>query len=345
MSTTKPTNSSAATATPLSTSHTAAMGKMSHNSIVLLRQPYKNIIKWISHVDKNILCYWILKSNITLQQVDKIRNDCAITQLAFDPNKYCDCVYILSSEIKEIDFVLQQYMDLLKGNISLPLLPGDIDDDEFVFSCGGIVSKYDLQKDHDCNDSEKDMESIENTSDAGDGTEKLETSTRKKESNNKVSKTLSPPTRKGSIAGFFSDVFGGLHNASEGEGDENIGGVSLQRDESNESHAFGDDTAGVGNSIFRSLYGSTNTKGGGVDGEHVVSHASTLSELNKLCLKPFDDEENEEDDGSDDDIANPNIETDESDGESDTKKDDESAKSKLAENINSKKGGFLRGWL
>ncbi len=118
---------------------------------VILRQPYNRIVKWVSHKEMNIFCYWILKSDMTPQKVEEMERERnglglhneldgvvidgegnvskTIGSHVDDPGKYCDCVYLVSEYTEEIELVFSSYLELIRHRAP-PLLPGDEPDDE-----------------------------------------------------------------------------------------------------------------------------------------------------------------------------------------------------------------------
>jgi hypothetical protein len=252
---------------------TTDSGNNNHNNnVVIIRQPYNRIIKWVTHIDKNILCYWILKTSYTIIQINKIRSDCVDKNITFDPNRYCDCVYIVSNEIYEIDFLLKTNMDMLKGVIKIPLLPGDIDDD--VLATGNMYEEG-------CN---------------------YDSPIKTNSQTNKMEEKSNTPQRRSSTFGALFNVFNGL---SEDGHEANAGAIELQKDIT--STSFGDDTTGIHNSVFKGVYGVSNS---GNNNPSSVNHRTSLADLHKqldeLALHSFEDLEYDNDESDDERESNNN---------------------------------------
>ena len=77
------------------------------SSSSLLRQPYENILRFNTFEEHNILCYYIVKESVNLSSV-KYDSSSSTDLLA----KYCDCVYIVSPAVSEIEFLLETHMRL-----------------------------------------------------------------------------------------------------------------------------------------------------------------------------------------------------------------------------------------
>jgi hypothetical protein len=101
--------------------------------LVILRHPYKRIVKWIAYRDKHIFCYWVLKQHLTLRDVEiqqqkdmdeaKANNKLYSIETDFDATIYCDCVYLVTPQCAELEYLVRSYVQLLK-NDSLPKLKG-----------------------------------------------------------------------------------------------------------------------------------------------------------------------------------------------------------------------------
>jgi hypothetical protein len=122
---------------------------------VIFRLPYKRIVKYVSHEEMNIFTFWILKDTVRLEDLQELTRHLSTTRgenlregveeresvsggeeedemnetLGFDPNQYCDCIYLVTESVREISFLFESYFKLCKDQVP-PLLPGDVPDEE-----------------------------------------------------------------------------------------------------------------------------------------------------------------------------------------------------------------------
>lgn len=145
------------------------------NPPVILRLPYNRIVKYVSHIDMNIFMFWSLKDGVQLSDIVKQfqnkpsnENISSISEndqenvdgetgekgeggegedLGFDPNQYCDCIYLVTEYVKEIQFLFETYFKMVKYQIP-PCLPGDTldDDDQDDFSQFGSFDESSPEK-------------------------------------------------------------------------------------------------------------------------------------------------------------------------------------------------------
>jgi hypothetical protein len=119
---------------------------------IILRQPYNRIVKWSCHPDMNIFCFWVLKEKHQLrdvlalfqqqdevaeeeeeeeeeEEVDEEARAAAALPADFDPSDYCDCIYLVTEEAEEVDFLVRCNVNMLQSG-EPPLLPGDSPDEQ-----------------------------------------------------------------------------------------------------------------------------------------------------------------------------------------------------------------------
>lgn len=115
---------------------------------IILRQPYNRIVKWSCHPDMHIFCFWVLKEKYHLRdvlalfqldqddteedegegEVDEETRAAAKLPADFDPSDYCDCIYLVTEEAEELDFLVRCNVNMLQTG-EPPLLPGDTPDE------------------------------------------------------------------------------------------------------------------------------------------------------------------------------------------------------------------------
>lgn len=266
---------------------------------VIMRHPYRRIIKWVTLPDKHIFTYWVIKPNVTLadleefqeQQRAKLRGtrgggsgdgdsdgdgDEDVGQLGeLDAQQFCDCVYLVTSQVKELDYLVKSYVEASTG--TPPVLPGATDDllpmkvaafDRSSRAKTAASSNDDDDDDDrhggngDNSDEEGGVHDDSSDSDSSDGGGRRAKATKSKKA---AGGTVAPPIptaetaqkpRVGRLSLFFSSL-GGDGLGQTGSGISGGGG------DGGEEH-FGDDTAAVTNSWFRNMYkADAPTKKGG----------------------------------------------------------------------------------
>lgn len=275
---------------------------------VIMRHPYRRIIKWVTLPDKHIFTYWVIKPHVTLadleefqeQQRAKLRGtrgrghsgdgdsdggsdadgdgDDEGGQLGeLDAQQFCDCVYLVTSQVKELDYLVKSYVEASTG--TPPVLPGATDDllPMKVAAFGRssraktAASSNDDDDDHRGGNSDEEGGVHDDSSSDGDSSDGGNGGGRRAKKAAKTKKaaggTVAPPIptaetaqkpRVGRLSLFFSSLGGdGLGQTGSG-----IGGSG--GDGGGEEH-FGDDTAAVTNSWFRNMYkaDAPTKKGGG----------------------------------------------------------------------------------
>eukprot|EP00605_Chrysophyceae_sp_TOSAG23-4_P002016 GSChrysophyteH1.ASY1.ANO1.2231.1 assembled CDS len=101
--------------------------------LVILRHPYKRIVKWIAYRDKHIFCYWVLKKAVSLTDVEMAKKEeverahregrAYKVETDFDASVYCDCAYLVTPSCAELEYLVRSYVAMLK-NDTLPKLKG-----------------------------------------------------------------------------------------------------------------------------------------------------------------------------------------------------------------------------
>ena len=335
--------------------------------LIILRHPYKRIVKWIAYRDKHIFCYWAVKPGMTLKDIEeKQQKDMMLAQAAgriykpetdFDATPYCDCIYLVTPSCAELEYLVRSYVAMLKAD-TMPKLRGATGEllppepNELMF--GNLAEKLGVKLNSDC------------SMGAGTGTG---TGTGTADNNNNVvatpfaskeeKKVTPPPARRKSRFGALFSALGGFggsesptqpDSSSSSSHDDTATGTSKKDD--NESGTFpsyisggsgigsdsgsdedkaggggagsrsgggyGDDCAGVKNSLFRNVYTPTirrrSLKAGAITatGAHMVyddnddegipsqiQFAASMSELQRLTSEKFSDSEGEESNAED----------------------------------------------
>ncbi len=143
----------------------------------------------------------------------------------FDTKKFCDCVYLVTSQVKEMEYLVRSYVEAIADQT--PALPGALDE---------LLPP-----------SSKPKEAVkEKADDEDDFDDRLE------QANQKLREEKAPQKRsRVSRIGFFFQALGGgdtTTNASSGSG--------LNGDTGDE--IYGDDTAAVSGSFFQSAFKKAN---------------------------------------------------------------------------------------
>lgn len=83
------------------------------------RHPYKRIIKWVTHIEQHIFTYWVIKPGTSLLDLEEYQE--ANRGTPFDTQKFCDCVYLVTPQVKELDYLVKSYVEAAAG--VAPALP------------------------------------------------------------------------------------------------------------------------------------------------------------------------------------------------------------------------------
>jgi hypothetical protein len=252
---------------------------------VIMRHPYRRIIKWVTLPDKHIFTYWVIKPNVTMadleefqdQQRRKLRrqneehhsddnqthsrysedgDDDAIdasqaTGLVgeYDAQQFCDCVYLVTSQVKELDYLVKSYVESVTGHA--PVLPGASDD-----LLPAKVHLSSSNRRHRTKEGGQDEEDKEDSEDDEHGRKQaaLEMNAATQVPPIPTAETAKKP-RVGRLSLFFSSL------GSDGLGHSGSGMTTNAQDDDEENgpgqmgeEHFGDDTAAVSNSWFRNMY-------------------------------------------------------------------------------------------
>ena len=237
---------------------------------VLMRHPYKRIIKWLTYQDKHIFTYWVIKPHISYHDLEEYQES---NLEDFNAKKFCDCVYLVTAQVAELEYLVRSYVEALSNHPpALPGATGDLLPLEMSKQSASIL-----------------LPSSENSE--------------PQESSKSVKNIDQPVKSKG---GRFSTFFSALRiNQSDGNSAVQTGSGLTDIEACDE--IYGDDTVGVGKSMFQSVY-----KRGNTDNQRIISHqsddelipssvqyAASMSELKRLAeAQGFSDsEEEEESDG------------------------------------------------
>eukprot|EP01038_Epipyxis_sp_PR26KG_P004377 gene4377-6192_t len=265
----------------------------------VMRHAYKRIVKWIAHTEKHIFTYWVIKPTVSFSEMEESQQN---QKGEFDPRPYCDCVYLVSPQVREIEYLVKSYVQCSNGTpASLPgasneLLP--------------------------VNKSYSNDISIKDSKDNGNA-----------ELNPKENSGNNNATRKPNRLSVFFGALGGYDEPSSTSGTPTgkrvATGSGLDHNSANvESEVYGDDSPGITNSLFKNMYNITSpTRKKRADSDDSdeqnksmsylpagIQYASTMSELKRVAEESqFSDSEdggsssdnnsksNSEDDDDDDD--------------------------------------------
>jgi hypothetical protein len=256
---------------------------------VIMRHSYKRIIKWVTHADKHIFTYWVIKPNISISQIEEYQEE--HEGEVVDTRQFCDCVYLVTSQVREVEFLVKSYIEAITD--IPPHLPGADGD---LLPPKRLGTHEETEKVEKPVEEEQDEESDENDEE-GPAPSKA-------------------PRRRLSV---FFNALGGAD--SFGQNVSTGSGLASRANETS-SDIFGDDTAAVSNSFFRGMYkanatGAKKTKRGSfiVQGNPEldedasinripanVTYAASMSELKRLAEEAeFSDKEDDDSEEGDND--------------------------------------------
>lgn len=120
------------------------------NELTILRHPYKRIVKWVAYREKHIFNYWTIKQDVSLRDIEEAQQ-AAIAEAAhdgrdydveedFDATPYCDCIYLVTPNCAELEYLVRSYVALLKYD-RYPSLAGATDE----LLSPGIPEWYSIQ--------------------------------------------------------------------------------------------------------------------------------------------------------------------------------------------------------
>lgn len=90
------------------------------NERTIMLHSYSKILKYKAYSDQNIFIYWVLKRTVDPSLVYEAAMQ---DGEAFNPDIYCDKVYIVADSCSEIEFLVQSYV-AIETDCKRPLLPG-----------------------------------------------------------------------------------------------------------------------------------------------------------------------------------------------------------------------------
>jgi hypothetical protein len=320
----------------------------SSSSTIQMRHPYKRIIKWISYPDKHIFTYWILKPKVSLADIEDYQEEALakaekagknkeISSQEIDTKRFCDCVYLVTSQVKELEYLVKSCVEALANHPpALPDAKDELLSPLHSSTTNGISSLSSSQQPPST--IAKKGSSADNNN--GANREKLKSRVSRiglffnalgmKGSSNNNKKEVKQDRRKGDHHEEEQEAAAAYGNEdSEGdqptedddeaiEEDGIVGGTGLNEN-SGTDEIYGDDTAGVSGSVFQSVYknlGNSATspiKEGDDDDSDAsiekippaIKYAASMSELKRLAeeqnFSDNDDEdlsEKEDEDGS-----------------------------------------------
>jgi hypothetical protein len=338
------------------------MASSADGSPIVMRHAYKRMIKWISFPDKHIFTYWIIKPNVSLADIEDYQEEHENTGIKdLDTKKFCDCVYLVTSQVKELEYLVKSYVEAVGANIE-PALPGAEDEllPPTLRKAGGVATTSVFSPNRGAAQSQQSQSQSQ---------EKDKTEFKEK-----------AKSRVSRIGLFFNALGGGGGGGNHTSHDEDDGSHTNNHNNNNNSqnaHAgsgmnqedtgddiYNDDVAGIGGSLFQSVYknmgkGSTNTNSSSSAGGKLgsvfapvvqedeedsdaikeekippsIQYAASMSELKRMAEEQNfsdssdgenDGEEEEDDDESDEDDEDEDDEEEEENGGSDSNNNEDS---------------------
>ena len=280
---------------------------------VIIRHSYKRIIKWIGHPDKHIFTYWVIKSDVTLSDIERYQEQ---LKGEFDARPFCDCIYLVSGQVRELEYLVHSYVQSTRDvppclpgapeELQTPPLLGPSSDGAGAGAGAGRSS--------------------ESGSAGGNGGDAAGAGSGAAEEHSSRPQMMH---KRSSRLGVFLSALGssgganGATRVTTAAGTEGIGLAGDPAVDCGEV-GYGDDTAMVGNSVFKNMYSKSGDRGrggrgggsrggrGGVDEvdedgslSHIpqrVKYASDMSELQRIASESrfSDEEEDDDDDGGED---------------------------------------------
>lgn len=289
---------------------------------VIMRHPYKRIIKWITYPDKHIFAYWVIKSDVSLSDIEEYQES---LQGDFDARPFCDCVYLVTNQVKELEYLVHSYIQTRRD--IPPCLPGAPEElqSPSVHMVASSLANVSIAE-NTPSSAAAAAAAAESTRRASKDSTGTRDGSSQGEAASSPQKSLEKTGRRASRLSVFFNALGSGASESGRAKDANGSvevtsgsGIECSMDASGgfdtSEERFGDDTARVGTSVFRNIYKSKDGDDE-VDDDDAddsfgkipssVQYASNMSELQRLAnQESFSDDEGEgnddDDDGSDED--------------------------------------------
>jgi hypothetical protein len=325
------------------------MASSADGSPIVMRHAYKRMIKWISFPDKHIFTYWIIKPNVSLADIEDYQEEHENTGIKdLDTKKFCDCVYLVTSQVKELEYLVKSYVEAVGANVE-PALPGAEDEllPPTLRKAGGVATHTSV--------SSPNRGVLQQQSQSQSQSQEKDKSEFKEKAKSRVSR----------IGLFFNALggggSGGNHISHDEDNDNSHTNHHHNNNHNQNAHAgsgmnqedtgddiYNDDVAGIGGSLFQSVYknmgkgSSTNTNSSSSAGGKLgsvfapvvqedeedsdaikeekippsIQYAASMSELKRMAEEQnFSDSSDGENDGEE--------EEDDDDDESDEDDEDE----------------------
>jgi len=276
---------------------------------MILRHPYKRILKWIAYKDKHIFHYWVIKAHLKISDIEDaqaLHNEQSPDE-DFNPQSFCDCVYLVLPSSGELEYLVRSYVNLLRD--VMPKLKG---------------AKGDLLP--ASSKAAKRASEIETGVDGGvsakaDAAAAAATVTRDVIPENPIKKRATRFEKLFKVIGTYSEQDGDVRDdvpspqgsprssiTSKGHASGNrrrslAAGSGIDADSDNDDNAvgYGDDSALVSKSLFQSIYKSTRNSIRGASGDEKnavpkipsqIKFAASMSELQRIAMEErFSDDE------------------------------------------------------
>lgn len=261
---------------------------------VIMRHPYKRIIKWVTHPDKHIFTYWVIKPNISISDMEEYQEEHRGGDV--DTRQFCDCVYLVTSQVRELEHLVKTYIEAVTD--IPPSLPGATDE---LLPPKRVFDQI-LASEENSNNNSNQATQPEKIHEASD---------------DDVEDRPAPQERKPvkSRLSVFFNALGGFDSPANNASNVTSGSGLANHEAVGGDEIYGDDTAGVNNSFFKGAYGrGSMVVEGNPDGDedasinkipNNVKYAASMSELKRLAeeteFSDHDDEDDDEDESEDDD--------------------------------------------
>lgn len=254
----------------------------SADSSIFLRHAYTRILRWATHIDKNIFIYWVLKADIDYIPEEEEDGQ----EGAKDIHAICDCVYLVSPRVAEIAHLISSYIQSVSGMPpSLPGATGDLLPTPLPASLFfGIPA-----------------------SETSDGKEGQESSVASLDDDVTEPAKPNKPSRLARLSAFFGQ---GKSSNSTDQSYTSMGSglADSKTARAARQQGYGDDTSAVGSSLFQQLFQSVHKEEAHMEPPQFVASISALQNLAEKAS--FSD--------SEDDLSQNRAEDESSDGYADS---------------------------